>query len=97
VLENSALWVKVGLKFANESVEPIIEFPNVFVGSFANFEVLRIKGCHTFFFTPSLHESPFQIFRGFEASIWEFINPGSGTPGERVQEKSHKRVKVFFF
>jgi hypothetical protein len=82
MLENNALWEKIGLKFSNESVEPIIEFPNIFVNSFANFEVLRIKGGHTFFFTPSLHEISFQIFRGFEASTWDFVNLGSGTPGE---------------
>jgi hypothetical protein len=67
VLENSALWVKFRLKFANESVEPIIEFPNIFVGSFSNFEILRIKRGHTFFLTSSLHEILFQIFRCFEA------------------------------
>ena len=57
MLENNAFWVKVELKFVNESVEPTIEFPNVCVSSFANFEVLRVKGGHTFFFTPSVHES----------------------------------------
>jgi hypothetical protein len=82
MLENKDFWVKVGLKFANESVEPIIEFPNVFVGSFANFEVLRVKGGHTFFFTPSVHERSFQIFRSFEASTWESVNPNSGTSSE---------------
>jgi hypothetical protein len=43
MLENSTFWEKIGLKFSNEGIEPIIEFPNVFVGSFANFEVLIIK------------------------------------------------------
>jgi hypothetical protein len=82
VLENIALWVKFGLKFANESVDPIIEFPNIFITSFANFKVLRINRGHTFYLTPSLHEILFQIFRGFEASTWEFVNPIYGTLGE---------------
>jgi hypothetical protein len=43
MLENSTFWVKVGLEFSNENIEPIIEIPNVFIGSFANFEVLRVK------------------------------------------------------
>jgi hypothetical protein len=82
MLENGALWEKSGLKFANESVEPIIEFPNVFVSLITNLEVLRVKGGHTFFFTPSVLEISFKIFRGFDASIRETINPASGTPGE---------------
>ena len=82
MLENNTLLVKVGLKFANESVEPIIEFPNIFATSFANFEVLRVKGGHTFFFTPPILESTFKIFRGFDASIRETINTASGTISE---------------
>jgi hypothetical protein len=82
MLENSDLWVKVGFNFSIESVEPIIEFHNVFVTSFENFEVLRINRVHTFYLTPSLHAILFQIFRGFEASTWDFINPDSGTSDE---------------
>jgi hypothetical protein len=80
MLENNALLVKVKLKFANESVEPIIEFPNIFVTLLANFEVLRINRGHTFYLNPSPHESLFQIFRCFEASTWECVNPIPGIP-----------------
>jgi hypothetical protein len=65
VLENSILLVKVGLKFANESVEPAIEFPNIFLTLLANFEVLRINRGHTFHLTPSLHESIVSNLQGF--------------------------------
>jgi hypothetical protein len=42
MLENIILWVKIGLDLAKEKIEPIIEIPNAFIGSFANFEVLRV-------------------------------------------------------
>jgi hypothetical protein len=64
VLENNTLLVKVGLKFAN-----------IFVTLLANFEILRINRGHTFYLTPSPHEILFQIFRCFEASTWECVNP----------------------
>ena len=59
MVENSTFWVKVGLELAEEKIEPIIEIPNAFIGSFANFEVLRVKEIYTFFFTPPLFESSF--------------------------------------
>ena len=59
MLENSTFWVKVGLEFAKENIEPIIEIPNALIGSFANFEVLRIEEIYTFLFTPPPFESSF--------------------------------------
>jgi hypothetical protein len=52
MLENSTFWVKVGLEFAKENIEPIIEIPNALIGSFANLEVLRVEESYTFLFTP---------------------------------------------
>jgi hypothetical protein len=82
MLEKNSLWEKIRLKFDNDSVEPIIEFPNIFVCFFANLEALRVKGVHTFFFTPPVLEISFNIFRGFDAFIRETINPTSSTPSD---------------
>jgi hypothetical protein len=51
--------VKVGLELAKKKIEPIIEIHDVFMGSFANFEVLGVKEVYTFFFTSCLFESSF--------------------------------------
>jgi hypothetical protein len=77
-LENNALGEEIGLKFVNESVEPIIEFPNVFVFLFASFEEWRVKGIHAFLFTPIVLKSLFKIFRGLDAPFRETVNPVSG-------------------
>ena len=63
-------------------VEPIIEIPNALTRGFANINILRVKGTRAFFFTPIFLEGLFKIFRGFDASFWEFVNPSSGTSGE---------------
>jgi hypothetical protein len=44
MVENSTFRVKVWLELFKEKIEPIIEIPNALIGSFANFEVLGVKG-----------------------------------------------------
>ena len=82
MLENNTFWVKVGLEFAKENIEPIIDILNALIGSFANLEVLRVEESYTFLFTPPAFESLFYIPRGFEAPTWFTVNPGFGSPSE---------------
>jgi hypothetical protein len=57
MLENGTFWVKFGLEFYKENIEPIIEIPNTLIGSFVNFEVLSVEGSYTFLFTSFVFES----------------------------------------
>jgi hypothetical protein len=65
-----------------EKIELVIEIPNALARSLANISILRVKGIHAFFFTPIFLKDLFKIFRGFDASFWEFVNPSSCTSGE---------------